>query len=436
MKKHQKITLALASASYSLMGVSSSVQAEVSPDYDGWDIKSAFLFYSESDRVTAIEPVVSAKKQLDTDESISFKLVFDSLTGASANGAVTTASAQTFTRPSGNGSYTTAANETPLDDTFMDTRVALSGSWEMPLSRMNKLVLGGNVSKEFDYLSLGFSSLFSHDMNDRNTTLSTGLSLASDTITPKDNIPKPFSVMLPAGVDNSSTRLDASDSKTTIDVLFGVTQVIDKNSLLQLNYSFSQSSGYLTDPYKIISVVDANGDPLIADVATNLSQVVYESRPDSRTKHSIFTQYKRNFSGDVFDISYRYMFDDWDITSHTVDFKYRLKTSDNTFWQPHIRFYQQSEAEFYKPFYISGTDVIPTAGDDTKFATADYRLSEMTTTTLGIEYGHVYKDRGWSMAVEYYLQTPSEPDNKPVNLQSQVLSPEVDALMFRFNYDF
>ncbi len=47
MKKHQKITLALASASYSLMGVSSNVQAEVSPDYDGWDIKSAFLFYSE-----------------------------------------------------------------------------------------------------------------------------------------------------------------------------------------------------------------------------------------------------------------------------------------------------------------------------------------------------------------------------------------------------
>ena len=434
MKKHQKITMALASATCALMGSSSNAVAEHSPDYGDWDVKAALLFYNESDRVTAIEPVISAKKQLDTDESLTLKLVLDSLTGASASGAVPSNVAQTFTKPSGNGSYTTPANETPLDDTFLDTRIAFSASWEMPLSRLNKMVLGANVSKEYDYLSLGLSSLFSHDMNERNTTLSAGLSVSSDTIEPEGGIPTPFGVMQP--VSGVQPRSDSSDTKTVIDILFGVTQVIDKNSLVMFNYSLSQADGYLTDPFKVLSIVDpVTGLPIIEDVGTNLSQVVYENRPDSRTKHSVYTQYKRNFTGDVLDISYRYMFDDWEINSHTIDFKYRFKASDIAFWQPHLRFYQQSEAEFYQPYYVT-TDAIPTAGDDTQYATADYRLGELSTTTIGLEYGHAYKDHGWSVAVEYYLQTGQEPGSKVGELDNQTLVPDVDAIMLRFNYDF
>ena len=426
--------MALTAATSALMSMAPNANAEHSPDYKDWDVKAAILFYNESDRVTAIEPVISAKKQLDTDESVSVKLVLDSLTGASANGAVSSNTPQTFTRPSGNGSYTTPTNETPLDDTFLDTRVALSGSWEMPLSRLDKLVIGGNFSSEFDYTSIGLNSTYSHDLNQRNTTLSAGLSFASDSISPKGGIPTAFGVMQPVTGTQPRTG-SASETKTTIDVLFGVTQVIDKNSLLQFNYSYSQADGYLTDPFKVISVVDGTtGLPIIEDVGTNLSRVVFENRPDSRTKHSLFTQYKRYLSGDVLDISYRYMFDDWEIDSHTIDFKYRWKTAENRFWQPHIRYYQQSEAEFYKPYYVSGAQ--PVAGSNNTFATADYRLGEMTTTTLGIEYGHVYKDHGWSLAAEYYLQTSQEPANKIGELNNQELSPDVDAFMLRFNYDF
>ena len=296
MKRHHKIKLALATATSTLLATTVNVHAEHSPDLGDWDVDSALLFYSESDsRVTAIEPVISAKKQLDTDESISLKLIVDVLTGASANGAVSSNTAQTFTRPSGKGSFTTAPGETPLDDTFHDTRYALSASWEMPLSRMDKLVLGGNISTEYDYTSIGASTLFAHDLEGRNTTLSAGLSVASDSINPEGDIPLAFGVMQPAG--EIQPRADSSETKTTFDILLGVTQVIDQNSLLQLNYSYSQADGYLTDPFKVISVVDPiTGLPIIEDVATNLSQVVYENRPDSRAKHSIFTQYKHSLA--------------------------------------------------------------------------------------------------------------------------------------------
>ncbi len=105
------------------------------PDLKDWKTSAGLLYYSEPGRVSAIEPVISATKSLDTDEFLTFKLTVDTLTGASATGAVSSDLPQTFTRPSGNGSYSTASGETPLDDTFHDTRVMLNANWERPVAR-------------------------------------------------------------------------------------------------------------------------------------------------------------------------------------------------------------------------------------------------------------------------------------------------------------
>jgi len=78
-------------------------------DEGEWDVDSAILYYAEdNDRVQAIEPVISAKKDLGDEESVSLKLVIDSLTGSSPTGAVPSTEVQTFIRPSGNGTYTVA----------------------------------------------------------------------------------------------------------------------------------------------------------------------------------------------------------------------------------------------------------------------------------------------------------------------------------------
>ena len=94
-----------------------------------------------------------ARRDLGDEEILSFKLVLDSLTGASATGAVPSTQVQTFTRPSGNGTYTVDPNDTPLDDTFKDTRVAFGMNWEKPIDRNNRRTLGFNVSGEYDFAS-------------------------------------------------------------------------------------------------------------------------------------------------------------------------------------------------------------------------------------------------------------------------------------------
>ena len=434
-KSKREISGALAAAACALLGHDS--QAGVF-DYDlggeAWDAEAAFLYYSESDgRVSAVSPALQLTRHIDTDEFQTFRLTVDTLTGSSPSGAVPSSNVQTFTRPSGDGSYTIAANQAPLDDTFRDTRVAFNAGWERPLGDRNTLTVGGNVSNEFDYFSLGLSTRFSRFFNEKNTTLSAGAAVAADTISPVGRTPLVFDSMPIArnGQSGNEPERSGDQTKTVTDLLFGLTQVIDKDSLLQFTLGFSHSDGYQNDPYKVISVVDANGDPVISDVASNLSLALYESRPDSRTRGSIYAQYKRNFGGSVLDTSYRYMRDDWEVRSHTFDVTYRMQVG-NGWIQPRLRFYTQDAAEFYTPFFRDGLQ--PTVGSTDVFASSDYRLGPLDATTVGISYGRDGK-RPWHVTLEYYKQTPEETADKFGALEGLTLNPDLTAVVFRLNVD-
>ncbi len=159
------------------------------------------------------------------------------------------------------------------------------------------------------------------DFNDRNTTLSFGLALASDTIDPVGGSPVPLAPMLEQG---NSANKRGSESKDVTDFLLGVTQVLNRKTLVQLNYSLSNSDGYLTDPYKVLSVVDpVTGNLVPGPAGSGLYRYLYESRPDTREKQSLFGLIKRDIGGNVLEASYRYMTDDWGIDSHTIDVHFR-----------------------------------------------------------------------------------------------------------------
>lgn len=424
-------TLAMATAA--LLGSSAS-QASILGEGSDWQVSAGLLVYNETDRVSAVEPVISARKSLDTDEFLNLKLTVDTLTGASATGAVGSDLPQTFTRPSGSGQYRIDADSTPLDDTFKDTRVTLNAGWERPIADELTLNLGTALSKEYDYLSVGLSSGLARDINDGNTTLSGGFSASFDASDPVGGEPVPFAAMLPSGTEQ--LRQGSGSDKQVYDAIFGVTQIINQRSLFQLNYSISQSTGYLTDPYKFISVVDPiTGDPIFENAdQTDLPTVAYENRPDTRTKHSIYAQYKISLDDKILDASYRFLTDDWGINSHTLDFRYRIPVSNGRYWQPHLRYYQQSAADFYTPFYVG--DDRPTVGDSDSFGSADYRLGNLTGMTLGLEFGRRTASSGWSVAAEYYLQSGDEPDNKFGALSNQTLYPDVDIFFLRFVRDF
>jgi len=411
LKKPKHIRSVLTAATSTLLaGTAQQAVAEVEIP---WQVDSAFLYYSEADRVTVYEPVVAIRKEMGDDEFVGVRLVLDSMTGASPNGAMPTDSPQTFTSPSGASTYTTPAGETPLDTSFHDTRVAVSAEWEMPLDERLKVIFGGNLSREYDYNSLGVDATFSWDLNQRNTTLTTGLSMSQDQTNPVGGVPTGLSpVPTTAGIQKSTQ--ETSETKDISGLLLGITQVIGPKTLLQFNYTFTDEQGYLTDPYKLLSVLDNNDQLRVSD------PYVYEKRPDSRQRQTLYLKGAHQFGTDVLHASYRYYWDDWGVSSHTYDIHYRYELAGGRHYlQPHLRYYLQNKADFYH--YSLQDNNIPA------YASADYRLGDMSTTTLGLKYGlvlgesHEFGARLESMKQQAEGDAPFENNT---------------AVIFQLNYSF
>ncbi len=419
IKKNKRLKTRLAAATLGLLGAASAASAG---EFEGWEIDTSILYYQESDkRVTAIEPTLNLSKEFSGKRFAHFKLVIDSLTGATPNGASPSNVPQTFTRPSGDGEYTIAAGEIPLDDTFLDTRVGLSGSWTQPLNRLTLGTVGLNFSKEFDFSSIGLNASVSRDLNQRNTTLTFGVAGEFDTSTPLGGIPSPLSKML--GPGQAPKRQNQDETKTVIDAIFGVTQVVNRKTLMQLNYSLSHSSGYHSDPFKMLSRVDGSTGATI--------DYVFENRPESRTKHSLFWLTRYHLSRDVLGASYRFFTDDWGILSHTVDFTYHWKLNERHSLEPHVRFYQQSEADFYR-VGLSNNAPLP------KEATADYRMAAFTGITVGLSYGWDFRDESSILLrLEYYTQDGDSNHDTAIGLQkNQDLFPDLQATILQIQYSF
>lgn len=398
-----------------------------------WDVDTAVLYYGENNgRVSALEPAIHVGGPVNDTDRIDLRLVVDVLTGATPNGAHATSQAQTFTTPSGNGSYTAQAGETPLDDTFHDTRGAFSADWTMELDRTSKLILGTNISTEYDYLSLGINATYAKDFNKRNTTLTAGAAFANDTITPVGGIPDPLKPMVVEG--GALNRVGSDDTKTLTDLIFGVTQVISPKTIVQLNYTFGMTDGYQSDPFKIVSVIDpATGLPAAGgffDTATtgNLPYV-YENRPDSRQRNSLFFKTVHHLTEDVVNLSYRYFWDDWGIKSHTLDMRYRYQLS-SSYLQPHIRYYMQDAADFYVHDLKIGSDVDGATGTVTpQHISSDYRLAELVSTTVGLKYGlPLGKNSEFAIRGEFMQQsvTADEPPGEE--------TPDLKATILQLNY--
>lgn len=443
------LTSALAIATGSLLNISTAT-AETAPQ---WELDIGTLFYQESDsRVQAVAtPVINIKRMFEDESTVDFKMTFDALSGASPNGAAIANVAQTFTSPSalaeanaastqtsasGNSGYddddheydsdddddndgkyitpfsssasevapgyTVPAGELPLDESFEDFRQSYSLNWSQPLKDNVTMNLGGSFSLESDFTSLAVNGALAKEFNQKNTSASIGFNLEFDTINPHGGIQKGL------GIYGQDSAIAKSDTKQVGDLVFGISQVMNRRWLMDMNLSFSYANGYQSDAYKILSVVDQGN--LVSDPNdTSKYLYLYENRPTVRLKISAFMRHKIAIgSDDSFEFAHRYMTDDWGVNSNTTDLSYHFKINDHLYVEPHYRYYNQSAADFYTPFLeidndvsINGTEV--SANRD--FASSDQRLAAFSAETYGLKIGiPIDKNSELSLRVEQYQQ--------------------------------
>lgn len=418
------IRAALAAASAALLAppaLAQTAPADNAPPV--WQLDGAVLFYKEGGgRVTAVEPVVSARRTDGNDRSLGLKLTLDSLTGASPNGAVPQPGVQTFTSPSGQSTYRVEAGRTPLDPSFKDTRIALAGSLERPFGAQQRVSFGASVSSEYDFASVSLNAGWQRDFWQKNTTLSLGLAAEFDRVKAVGGTPQGLQ---PAG----AARTGGTESRNVADVLIGLTQVMSPRWLMQVNLGIGRGSGYHTDPYKLLSVVDAGSGLVTGD------RYVAEARPSDRTRVSLFWQNKWHFHTDVLDLGYRYYRDDWGVTAHTADLRWRAELGSGWYLEPRWRVHRQSAADFWRGWLVEGADwTSGSSGTPLRHASADPRLAAFTAQTAGLKLGLPLGKGEFSARVELYRQQQDRPVNAPGVLQTLELAPALKATTLLFGY--
>ena len=338
---------------------------------NAWEVDSSYLYYSEVDRVTVNKLVGTAKGYVSTKDTASIKVVFDSMSGATPTGAVKSTSL-TYSGASG-GTGISATGESGALSDFDDTRVAVALDWEHEHTRTLSVNYNGAFSVENDWRSFSVSATANKENSSRSTRWTLGIAGTYDQIfrVNGNNTPEPLTRV-------EEGRFLGEGERSTTDVIAGVTKVINRRTIAQLNLGFGIANGYMTDPYKVFSIVDAGG--------VEWDQY-FEGRPDSRTRWTITANLNHmTFPGNNgIHLSYRYYSDDWDVKSHTLDYAHRFTFANADYLEPRIRLYSQSKAEFYQNSFVDpnvgGTPDLP------QYLSADYRLDDMASATAGLTYG-------------------------------------------------
>src|ERR1700761_3045507 len=96
-----------ATAAFTLLGIAPAAQAAApteTPAADTWSLDTSFFRYSESERITVVEPQVGARRDFGDNRSLNVLVTVDTISGATPLGtlpATPKTAPNTVTGPSG-----------------------------------------------------------------------------------------------------------------------------------------------------------------------------------------------------------------------------------------------------------------------------------------------------------------------------------------------
>lgn len=262
----------------------------------------------------------------------------------------------------------------------------------------HRLSLTSGYSKEKDYRSIQAGLEVAKEFNQGMTTLEAGAGFTNNTLNPTDA--KKY--QRKSRYHNHETSLYG-----------GLTQILNRHSLLQLSVNYSQENGFLSDPYKFVYL----GTKLAPD-----------SRPERRRKFALLSRYRYYIEplDAAVHVDYRFFRDSWGIHSNTLKLAWHQTLSHGWKITPSIRYYDQSQADFYLPFsYI---------GPPSNLYSSDYRLSPFGSISGGLRIDKTFG--GWQFALMYeYYRSGARYSLNHVDVEDPALV-DFQVLSASINYSF
>ncbi len=399
-----------------------------------WRVKTAVLSYSEEGRIQVNQALLKVTRESDSG-SLQFKVDTDTVTGPSMSAAVSSSEVQTFSNPSGSLETVTAAGELPEWVIESHRRSSVSVNKEDILNSDYSINYGARYSYELSYKSKSITAGISRNFDRKNTQLSFSTLFEDAEVLPIGGVVKPGekTIIRADYTDEAdfktawnNLRTGDSERKRAYELVTGITQVINRDAIVQFNYSYGQVNGYQNDAIKLVSIIDANGNP---------EANVYENRPDHRERQSVYVHGKYSLAkNQVLDLSYRYYWDDWSINSHTVAAGWQFELGSNWTLEPQVRWYKQSSADFFQQsiFADGAVAVIP------DYMSADYRLAATNNYTLGVNLDYKF-DSGKALSMRlalYEINPEDDSSSKRGRLNGIDLTPTIRSTVFMMSYDF
>lgn len=253
-------------------------------------------------------------------------------------------------------------------------------------------------SKEDDYRSNAVTAKVSREFNQKNTTVTGGVSFAFDDVLKTD-----------------FTSNFENEDKDTLDISMGLSQILSQNTLFDLTLGYGRSKGYLSDPYRRISeigtkILDGPFGPI--ELADTFDYA--ENRPNEQHRFVAKASVRHYFEkvDGALKLSYRFYANSDSIEGHTTELKWVQQVNDRLSVTPYVRYYQQSEADYYYATLtgtgIEGTNLIDGSGPN---YSSDYRLSKMEALTYGVRVAwDVRRDLTLDLQLERYEMNGLDPE--------------------------
>ena len=339
-----------------------------------------YMHYDEdSGRTTIHSPTIEINKDFGLDYTLHASGVIDDVSGASPTyyDAASGASAKVIR---GN---VLQSDIRYGDISYSDRRKAFGISLTHRLQSRDELTVGYNYSDEKDYLSNEISISFLHYLDSyKNSSIDMGVSLQKN----RTYLGCYLNFRECDAISGASSKVLAKDAYLTTTQI-GFAQILDPRSVAKVALFYTFEHGYLNNPYQRV-VRNYYTSPTITP----------ENRPRKRKEYGIVLEYDKSLSDTLTLLtSYRYYYDDWDITSHTFRIQSFYDVSQKFQIGLDLRAYHQTKAKFFSAQRDYFTDQ--------PYATSDRRLGYLTSYTAIIsgEY-RMNRKISYNMAIGLYDQ--------------------------------
>lgn len=230
--------------------------------------------------------------------------------------------------------------------TIRDHRSAATVALSHDAGGNDTSTVSASYSQERDYHSAALGTERSLPL-DAALTLGFGGSFSHDRIEPFDAV--------------HYGRIQRAEKNTTSGFV-SLSLVLDRYSVIEGGIQLDYQSGYLSDPYKLVSVGTA---------------LDHDSRPGRRSEAAWLVHYRRAVSDNAaLHLNSRLSTNSWGQHSLTLEASWYQSLRGG--WQlvPGVRYYSQSRARFYASFF---------AADSGPFFSSDYRLGAFGAVAANLD---------------------------------------------------